>query len=266
LDNISQAIDQLVAMSRHLGEPQRDYVILGEGNTSARADEETFWVKASGAQLCNIDAQGFVRVRFGPVLALLDAGDVTEEDVKHTLAEATVGDTKLRPSTEAFMHALLLQLQDVHFVGHTHPTAVNAILCARHPKPVLRGRLFPDEIVCCGVAPVWVPFVPPGVALARRIRQNVEAFIARYGERPRSILLQNHGLIALGATPAEVQNTTAMWVKTARILAGTFQFGGPHYLTATQVQEIHTRADEKYRKSLLDGTRERGEPDAGTTP
>jgi hypothetical protein len=39
---------QLVELSNHLGNPANDYCILGEGNTSARADEGTFWVKASG--------------------------------------------------------------------------------------------------------------------------------------------------------------------------------------------------------------------------
>ena len=44
-------LDQLVALSNRLGDPAHDYVILGEGNTSARADAGSFWVKASGAEL-----------------------------------------------------------------------------------------------------------------------------------------------------------------------------------------------------------------------
>jgi len=44
-DNI---LDQLVEMTRLLGQPQMNYVIVGEGNTSYRADDETFWIKASG--------------------------------------------------------------------------------------------------------------------------------------------------------------------------------------------------------------------------
>ena len=44
-------LDQLVALSNRLGDPAHDYVILGEGNTSARADAGSFWVKTSGAEL-----------------------------------------------------------------------------------------------------------------------------------------------------------------------------------------------------------------------
>ncbi|MCP4538861.1 MAG: aldolase, partial [Chloroflexi bacterium] len=60
---LNETLTQLVAMSNNLGDPALDYVILGEGNTSARADDDTFWVKASGVNLRMIDAGGFVRVR-----------------------------------------------------------------------------------------------------------------------------------------------------------------------------------------------------------
>ena len=63
-------LSQLVALSNTLGRPENDYVILGEGNTSARADSETFWVKASGTELRTITADGFVRCSFERVKAL----------------------------------------------------------------------------------------------------------------------------------------------------------------------------------------------------
>jgi len=79
---------ELVEMSRVLGDPAADCVILGEGNTSARIDDETFWIKASGAQLPTITAEGFVRVRFAPVLDLLDAEDPSDETIKQVLRAA----------------------------------------------------------------------------------------------------------------------------------------------------------------------------------
>ena len=35
-------IDELVRMSQRLGDPAKEYVILGEGNTSAAVDDEVF--------------------------------------------------------------------------------------------------------------------------------------------------------------------------------------------------------------------------------
>ncbi|MCB0257622.1 MAG: class II aldolase/adducin family protein, partial [Anaerolineae bacterium] len=63
----TEILSQLVAMSRELAEPANDYVILAEGNTSARIDDNSFWVKASGAGMRGIGPEGFVQVSFQQV-------------------------------------------------------------------------------------------------------------------------------------------------------------------------------------------------------
>jgi hypothetical protein len=42
-----------------------------------------------------------------------------------------------------------------------------------------------------------------------------------------------------------------MCVKTCRILAGTYAFGGPRFLPDEAVDRIHTRPDEAYRRKQL---------------
>ena len=247
---------ELIEMSRALGDPAADCAILGEGNTSARIDDETFWVKASGAQLPTITAEGFVRVRFAPVLGLFDAEDPSDETIKQVLLEACVDNKdEQRPSVEALMHALLLQEPGISFVGHTHPVAINAIVCSQQAEEAISGRLFPDEIVCCGVAPAWVPFADPGVPLARQVAQSVRDHRETYGECPLAIWMQNHGLIALGATAVGVETVTAMSVKLACVLLGTYALGGPNFLTDKQVERLATRPDEAVRLDQLGLTR-----------
>jgi rhamnose utilization protein RhaD (predicted bifunctional aldolase and dehydrogenase) len=243
---------QLVTMSNNLGDPALDYVILGEGNTSARADADTFWVKASGTELRTTAASGFVRVRVDGVLALLETDDISDDDVKAGLEAAKVDPAATaRPSVETVLHAVALQLEGVNFVGHTHPTAINALTCSAAFETAVSGRLFPDEIVICGPALVVVPYTDPGVPLARKVRDLIDQYIDEYQEVPKVILMQNHGLIALGRTAQQVENITAMAVKAARVLLGTYVLGGPHFLTARNVDRIHTRPDELYRRKLL---------------
>ena len=245
----SDILSQLITLSRNLGDPALDYAILGEGNTSVRADGDTFWVKASGAELRTIDANGFVRVHFDRVLALLETDDLSDDDVKASLEAAKVDPTAAaHPSVETVLHALALQADGVNFVGHTHPTAVNAVLCSQKAEEAVAGRLFPDEIVYCGPAPVYVPYTDPGLPLARAVRQALADYQAEYGQSPKVVLMQNHGLIALGGTAAEVEHITAMYVKTARVLLGTYALGGPHFLSPAAVARIHTRPDEQYRR------------------
>ena len=245
-------LTQLIALSHRLGDPALDCAILGEGNTSARADDDSFWVKASGVELRTINAAGFVQVSFEPVLAMLKAPQLTDEQVKQRLNEAKVDPSVLpHPSVETVLHAICLSLEDVNFVGHTHPTAINAITCSAAFETAVSGRLFPDEIVLCGPAPVVVPYTDPGLPLARKVYDLINQYIDEYHERPKVILMQNHGLIALGRTAQQVENITAMAVKAARVLLGTYALGGPHFMTAQAVERIHTRPDELYRRLLL---------------
>lgn len=244
-------LDQLVAMSRNLGRPELDYVILGEGNTSARADEASFWVKASGYEMRTIGRDGFVRVWRDRVLAILDVPDLTDERLKQLLTEAKVDTTGGHPSVETVLHAIALGLEGVNFVGHTHPTAINALTCAAAFETAVSGRLFPDEVVVCGPASVVVPYVDPGVPLARAVAERIDRYLDEYGEVPRVILMQNHGLIALGSTPQQVENITAMAVKAARIRLGTYGAGGPRFMSPAAVRRIHTRPDELLRRKVM---------------
>jgi len=243
---------QLVTMSNNLGDPALDYVILGEGNSSAHADADTFWVKASGTELRTIDRTGFVRVRFDKALALLETGDLNDDAVEAGLERAKANPSvTVHPSVETVLHALALQLESVNFVGHTHPTAVNALLCSQKAEEAASGRLFPDHIVYCGPTSVYVPYTDPGIPLARRVRDLINQYVEEVHEVPQVILMQNHGMIALGRTAEQVESITAMAVKAARVLLGTYIMGGPHFLTASSVDRIHTRPDELYRRKLL---------------
>lgn len=250
-------LEQLIALSRRLGQPELDYVILGEGNTSARLDADRFWVKASGHQLRTIGPEGFVCVSRSKLLAMLEAEHLTDQQVKDGLSAAKVdapqapGGGQGHPSVETVLHALCLGLDGVNFVAHTHPTAINALTCSLGFEAAMGGPLFPDEIVVCGPAPVLVPYVDPGLPLARAVRNAIMGYMDEYQEVPRVILMQNHGLIALGRTAQQAENITAMAVKAARVRLGTYAAGGPRFMSHEAVARIHTRPDEKYRRQVI---------------
>ena len=243
---------RLLDLSRQLGREDRRLAILGEGNTSARLSDAAFLVKASGASLATLDDSGLTACRFDRLLPLLDAGILGDAAVDAALYFARVDPRARKPSVEAVFHAWLLTLPGVNFVGHTHPVAVNRLLCSRHARTFAQRRLFPDEVVCCGVESVFVPFTDPGLKLARAIRTAVTACIRRLARPPRVILLENHGCIALGATPEAVLATTLMGAKAAEIYAGAAALGGaPRFLTPAQVARIAGRPDEHYRQQAL---------------
>jgi rhamnose utilization protein RhaD (predicted bifunctional aldolase and dehydrogenase) len=243
----SVVLEELVRMSASLGRPEKDYVILGEGNTSAKIDDDRFYVKSSGAYLSASAPEFFVEVQASKVLDMLDGPELTDAEIKARLGAARVDQTSRWPSIETVFHAYLLTLPGVNFVAHTHPTAVNIILCSNAAQEIIESRIFPDEIVYCGIRPILMPYVDPGVKLARTVKQTVVDFMETEGVTPKVILMRNHGFIALGETAADAEAITAMWVKTARVLAGAYTLGGVHYFSDDNVKRIYTRPDEAMR-------------------
>ena len=247
-----ELLGELIDLSHFLGDPQRNLAILGEGNTSARLDLDTFLVKASGQNLGSIAATGFCAVNFSIILPCYELPTPTDEVVKAILLDCrTDQELIVMPSVETFFHAYFLTLPNVNFVGHTHPISVNSILCSKNAREATSGRLFPDEVVCCGVAPCFVEYTDPGIVLAKLIKKRVEEHIDTYGETPKVVLMQNHGLIALGRSAKDVMAITLMYEKVCRVLLGAYTLGGPNFMSDEDVSRIHTRPDEHYRQQAL---------------
>ena len=253
---MATVMQELLALSHTLGDPSYDWAILGEGNTSTRVDAETFFVKASGSQLGQLTSAQVSHVRFAPILEALNSScDLSDTEAKDLLFSSCVdgGASGLKPSVETLLHAFLLTLSDVHFVGHTHVTTINSLMCSQQGWEAVNscGRMFPDEIVVCGVAPCCVPYVDPGIPLARALRDAVLTYQDEWGMRPKTIYMQNHGFIALAKTAQEVVNIHQMADKAARVMLGAFACGGPVFLTPNNVDRIFSRPDEHYRQKAL---------------
>lgn len=226
--------------------------ILGEGNVSTSTGPGRFLIKASGRSLANLTAVGLTECESVGLLATLDTPDLSDEEIEAALlASRRDAAASPKPSVEAVFHAYLLSLPGIEWVGHTHCTAVNRILCSPRGQEFARGRMFPDEIVCCGPESVYVPYTDPGLKLAAAIRRETTGYMERHGDAPRVILLGNHGIITLGATDNAVLGAMLMTQKAAEIWLGAAMLGGPEYLGEKDVRRIAGRADEHYRQRAL---------------
>jgi len=56
--------------------------------------------------------------------------EFTDTEVKDLLLGSCVGSTGKMPSVETLLHAYLLSLRGVTFIGHTHVTTINGLLCS----------------------------------------------------------------------------------------------------------------------------------------
>jgi rhamnose utilization protein RhaD (predicted bifunctional aldolase and dehydrogenase) len=241
----------LIALSHDLGAEHRGLAILGEGNASTRLSEETFIVKASGSSLGTLTEADVTECRFAPLLAMLDQDDLSDKEVDEGLFACRVDPVAKKPSVEALFHAYLLSLPEINFVGHTHPLHINQILCSPRARELAAKKLFPDDIVCCGPASVFVPYADPGLQLSQVIRRETTRFIEDFGTPPRVILLENHGIITLGRSADAVKAAMLMADKAAQIFIGAAALGGPQFLSEEDVRRIGGRPDEHYRQKML---------------
>ena len=73
-----------------------------------------------------------------------------------------------------------------------------------------------------------------GLKLSQIVRDAIVQFTAKLNATPRVILLENHGIIALGSSPAAVKAALYMADKAARISRSAIAAGGPRFLEADQ--------------------------------
>jgi rhamnose utilization protein RhaD (predicted bifunctional aldolase and dehydrogenase) len=249
--NRKERLASLLRLSHELGRDDRQMAILAEGNTSVKLSAETFLVKASGSNLGTLDKNGVVECRAEVLLSLLDQKNLADAKVDSGLLASRVDAKAKKPSVEALFHAYLLSLPGIEFIGHTHAAAVNSILCSPRAKEFAAKRILPDEIVCCDVESVFIPYTDPGLKLAQTVREETQKFLKNFGRPPRVILLESHGIITLGRSVEAVLSAMLMAEKTARIWLGSAALGGPNFMSPENVARISGRPDEALRRKIL---------------
>jgi len=188
-------LKKLIEISRFYGD-NPDFVIAGGGNTSCK-DDNTLWIKASGIPLAGITEDGFVSLsRKG--LSQIENGSFSddpvlrEEEVKEQMRRAIIAPKDLRPSVETSLHNLI----DYNYVVHTHPTLVNALMCANDVEKEVKARF--------GEKAILMKYTDPGYILFKKLQVRIAAYKADHGMAPPLIFLQNHGVFVGGDTLEEI--------------------------------------------------------------
>ena len=195
---------------------------------------KSFAVSAAHTSLARLEEASLVEFDLAKTQALLALDEAPAEKI----AEAQINPAAPAPSADAIAFADLFTLEGARFALHTQPIQINQIVCSPRARQFSDRRNLPQEILACGQASVLVPFMPPGLLLAKEIRRRICLFRDRYKSTPRLVLIQNHGMIALGESVEAVQITTEAAVKYAEIFVGAAMLGGPDFLKPNYVTQI----------------------------
>lgn len=189
-------LKSLIEISRFYGDNPA-FVIAGGGNTSFK-DSEKIWIKASGIPLAGIGKEGFVclsRRELGLIETNTYSDDpvLREEEVKKDMTKAIISPENLRPSVETSLHNLI----DYNYVIHTHPTLVNALMCAINVKQEVKDRFGEEALL--------VEYTDPGFILFKKVQERIGSYERKLGKAPQIIFLQNHGVFVGADTVNEIK-------------------------------------------------------------
>jgi len=192
-----QELAQRTHTSRLLGgEP--GLVLHGGGNTSLKgasknllgAQVATLWVKASGHDLATLEPAGHVAVDLGGLRAWVGSGRGDEAasgfEEEAVLRSLLLNPNDPTPSIEAPVHAVI----PGKFVDHSHADAVLALTNRPDGEAVVGRALGPEVVV--------LPYVPPGIELARAVAEAVESH-----PEATAMVWMFHGVVTWGETARE---------------------------------------------------------------
>ena len=226
----------LVALGRALGAHPLRLTLHGEGSCAAKVSDTRFLVSEERARLATLTDRELVAVDSKKELKLLETEGEAEADDEE---EGTlIKEEKPQPSLDSSIYAYAFTFEGVLFAAHTQPVEVNQILCSPRARQFSDRRTYYEEIIACGASSVLVPYMDAGLPLGREVKRKIVLWRDRYKIAPKLILVQNHGMIVLGATAAEVLRTIDMTVKAAQIFTGAAMLGGPVFLTPSNVLQI----------------------------
>ncbi|MEO6826949.1 MAG: class II aldolase/adducin family protein [Microbacteriaceae bacterium] len=245
--------DELVALTRSLGEPAKDLVILAEGNTSQRLADGRIAVKTSGSNMASATRADFAAVAVEPLAALMDSPSATQTDITRALDAGEHDGIHRRASIETLVHVAVQAVQPAGFVAHTHPTAVVSLLASVHAATAFEESVYSEEAVMLG-KPLFVPYAQPGIDLGRLFFSRLREYFADNGVLPSLVLLGNHGIVAISSSAQAAEAISLMAVKGARVRVDAYAIGGVVGLKADLVARYFDRDDFAERRKHLAGT------------
>ncbi len=187
---ISRQFADCVYASRLLGR-ETQLVQHGGGNTSVKlmvravdgTSVDAMFIKASGYNLEQITAEGFVGVNQSYLDSLKTQTNISEELLTNALGQARLSFSSPSPSVETLVHSFI----PARYVFHTHPLAILALTNQKNG----------DELIqkAAGGKAIVLPYVMSGFPLALQIYRALKD-----NKYHNTIVILKHGVFTFGDT------------------------------------------------------------------
>lgn len=215
-----------VYSSRLLGQ-NPDLVLHGGGNTSVKItekdifgeDEEILYVKGSGWDLGDIEAEGFAPVRLKVLRHMATLERLSDSDMVRMQRAAMTNPYAPNPSVEAVLHAII----PFTFVDHTHADAVVTISNTPGGEDRIR-EIYGERVLV-------IPYVMPGFILAKTVFEMTQGIDWSAYD---GMVLLNHGVFSFADDARQSYENMIAMVSRAE-----------DYLAAQGADKIQENAQER---------------------
>lgn len=161
-------------------------IVQGTGGNISWKEEDTLWIKASGAWLSNASVEDiFLPTDLPYICTAISEG-------RFDVTPVVQNESSLRPSIETILHALMPQ----SVVLHLHAIDVLSHL-VRDDCDVILKKLLPKNFSF-----VSIDYCKPGADLARNVFNKIQC-----DDDVSVVFLLNHGLVVAGASVGDVSKT-----------------------------------------------------------
>ena len=161
----------------------------------------------------------------------LRAEDMIVLDLQGKVVEGRLG-----PSTDTASHLYVYrQRPDVNGIVHTHSNYATAFAAVGRPIPVY----------LTGIADEFGREIPCG-EYARIGGDQIGAEIVRAIGDSKAILMRQHGVFTIGATPEKAVKTAVMVEDSAKTVWLALQIGSPQALSQEEIDANHERYSHRY--------------------
>lgn len=197
--------------------PANDLVAWTSGNISARDGEtDTLVIKPSG----------------------LGFDELTPESMVQTDLHANVVEGRLKPSSDTATHAYIYRhMPHVGGIVHTHSRYATAFAAVGREIPCFLTAMA-DEFG--GPIPLGGFALIGGEEIGREVVRVLK------GHRSPAVIMQNHGVFALGKTPKDAVKAAVMCEDVARTAFLALQLGTPLPIAESDIDKLHRRYTTVY--------------------
>jgi rhamnose utilization protein RhaD (predicted bifunctional aldolase and dehydrogenase)/NAD(P)-dependent dehydrogenase (short-subunit alcohol dehydrogenase family) len=178
---------------------EESLVLHGGGNSSVKTVHTNLlgeqipaiFVKASGVNMAFIEPNGYTCLDLNYLKKLRALSELSDEAMANEFRTHFLDAHAATPSIETLVHVFIPS----KFVDHTHPDAILALTNQVEGEKLLKEALGEDV--------VWLPYVPPGLKLAKAVVDKLEQ-----NPSARALVLMRHGLLTWGETAKESYGKT----------------------------------------------------------